>query len=105
MRLPVHASRLAEQDLAEHARYLAERDPRLAARIFAGFERIVALISENPGMGVRRRFRRAGELRVLPVPGFREWLVFYREEPDRLFIVRILHAKRDIAALLSAPEQ
>lgn len=99
MTLAVQRSRQAERDVASHARYLAEHDPRLAARFLDAFERIAELLAENPGMGARRSFPRSGELRFVPLPRFREWLLFYREEPDRLLVVRIIHAKQNVPTL------
>jgi plasmid stabilization system protein ParE len=38
-------------------------------------------------------------LRMFPVSGFQNWLMFYREAADHVLIVRIIHAKRDLPAL------
>jgi toxin ParE1/3/4 len=39
-------------------------------------------------------------LRVLPIRGFENYLVFYRSMADRIEIVRVLHGARDLDSLL-----
>lgn len=101
MTLRVEQAPAAEADLIEHYRYIAEHDPDAAERFFAEIRRLQGLVADNPRMGVRRDCGRAGLLRMLPVPSFRNWLVYYREEPERLLVVRIIHAKRDLPTLFA----
>lgn len=63
-------------------------------------------LGQNPKIGVRRDYGRpalAG-LRMIGVPGFRSYLIFYRVDADAVRIVRILHGARDIPNVLDPPE-
>ena len=62
-------------------------------------ERFFSLVAETPGIGVKRNCGRAGMLRMFPVSGFQNWLMFYREAADHVLIARIIHAKRDLPTL------
>lgn len=39
-------------------------------------------------------------IRSLPVPGFRNYLIFYRIQGDQLEIIRVLHGARDLELAL-----
>lgn len=45
-------------------------------------------------------FGRQAGLRRWPIPGFRNYLIFYRPMENGVEIVRVLHGARDIAAAL-----
>ena len=51
-----------------------------------------------PEVGVRRAFknRQLEDLRMWPVPGFNNFLIFYRVTPRSVQIVRILHGAQNI---------
>ena len=71
--------------------------PELADRIpdelFAGFREL----AKTPGLGHTRSDLLAEPLRFWRM---REYLIIYRSEKQPLEIVRVLHAKRDVRALL-----
>ena len=63
-------------------------------------------LAKNPRIGVRRDYgRRAlSGLRMIGVPGFRSYLIFYRVDADAIRIARILHGARDIPNVLDPPD-
>ena len=95
--------REARRDLVETALYLEERNPDAALRFLAAVEETLAAIAGMPGLGVARPFRhpRLSGLRMLPVHGFVNHLVFYRETDAGIELVRVLHGARDIEAVFA----
>ena len=89
----------AEDDLLVIWHYYAEQvnDPDLADRmigeIFSGFH----TIAKTPGIGHLRRDLSDEPLRFWTV---RQYLIIYRSEKSPLEIARILHAARDVQAIL-----
>jgi toxin ParE1/3/4 len=55
-------------------------------------------------MGVRREYRRPDlqGMRMWPVLGFRNYLIFYQATEDQLEIIRVLHSARNIATIFDA---
>lgn len=66
---------------------------RIRDELFAGFGELV----KTPGMGHYRSDLVAEPLRFWRV---RDYLIIYRSEKRPLEIVRVLHGKRDVQALL-----
>ncbi|MCI0461249.1 MAG: type II toxin-antitoxin system RelE/ParE family toxin [Gemmataceae bacterium] len=64
------------------------------------------MLATMPEMGAVRSFgeNQLADLRMLPVRGFEKHLVFYRSCGSGIEIVRVLHAARDLAALLDDGE-
>lgn len=98
---PVALRPLAEHDIDEAVDYLFNENPRAALRLLDAIREACDAISRNPGIGSLRFSD------VLPAKGLRFWavkdfpyLVFYFERHDRIDVVRVLHAKRDIPTLL-----
>ena len=87
-------------DLQAAARYI-RRDNAAAARAFLeaaynAFE----FLARNPGVGRKRADLGFPEVRSWRVDGFRRYLIFYRELPDRIQIWRVLHGARDLLRAL-----
>src|SRR4051812_21586302 len=96
---------LAKQDLIGHYQRIARDKIEPANRLLAiakeSFERIAAM----PGIG--RAWESANpalaDIRVYPLPsGYRSYLVFYRRTRKGVEIIRVLHAARNIAAVLNS---
>lgn len=85
--------------IARH--YAEESGETLARRFVEGFRAAVDHIHANPAAGSPRFREMTGlfDLRVWPVRGF-PYLVFYRDTPEGVLILRILHCARDIPATL-----
>lgn len=102
MRLPVDIEPAARQDLAELFLYIGTDNLDAAFRFYDAADAAFVRLSEMPGIGtlIEHKSRRLKGLRRWPVPGFPNYLIFYRTTPDEVHIIRILHGARDIAALL-----
>ncbi len=94
----------AEQDLDEIAASLAQRSARRALRFLdaaqAAFDRLAAF----PDLGAYYETTnpQLHGLRVWPIPGFLNYLIFYRVAGNTVQIVRVLHGARDLdTAILS----
>ena len=94
--------RQARRDLVETAAYLGERSPDTALRFLAAVEETLAAVADAPAIGAKRTY---GD-RVSPgsaccaFEGSRKYLLFYRETPEGIELVRVLHGARDIGAAL-----
>ena len=99
---PVVPRQRAVNDIEEAVdRYLVDADVEVAVGFVDELERAFRQLGEHPGSGSPRW---AGELRI---PGLRSWplnrypyVVFYRENEDRLDVWRVLHVRRDMAGQL-----
>ena len=78
-----YASELENVDLAD----------RIRDELFAAFDRL----AQSPGIGHFRRDLATEPLRFWQV---RKYLVVYRDENCPIEIVRVLHVRRDVQALL-----
>ena len=60
-----------------------------------------------PGMGVSREYGnpRLKGMRMWPVPGFKNYLIFYRATETELEVLRVLHGARDIESLFQPEEE
>lgn len=85
-------------DLKEHVEYLASRDLDTALRFVDAVELAYPRISENPDTGFLFGFEsdRLKDVRVIIVPEFPNHLVFFRKQADKVRVLRVLHASRDI---------
>jgi toxin ParE1/3/4 len=93
---------LAEEDLSEQADYIARDHVDVALRFLEAAEAAFSQLADLPDIGRRRQFRHpalAG-VRSWPVPGFEKHLIFYRLNPGRVEVLRVLHSARDLDSLL-----
>ena len=105
MNLTIQVS--AQEDIVSQFEWYAEQGLADIARRFrvATFDAIDALIA-MPGAGTPRPSgnpRLAG-LRSWPIKGFDELNVYYLVGAAALTVVRVLHDKRDIGAILSGQD-
>jgi toxin ParE1/3/4 len=93
---------LAQADIDAILAYLrAEGGPRLAGKFAQLLEDALRTLATHPAIGSRRYAD------LLGIPGLRSWpikqsayLIFYVDDAGQLDIWRVLHARRDISALL-----
>ena len=85
-------SQQAEQDLEDIWCYVAQNDEVAADLLMAKLLDKLPMLAKFANMGQSRGDLMDG-LRSFPV---KPYIVFYRQEGDRLEIVRILHQSRDI---------
>jgi toxin ParE1/3/4 len=87
----------AKRDVDEIWDYYCEiASPQTAERLLASIFAAAARIAAHPLQG-RSRADIRPDLRSVRVPPY---LIFYRTAADRQQIVRVLHEKRDLAAVL-----
>ena len=99
----VSRSPLARRDLVEHYVHIGLDSVAAADRFIEAVESTFATLAEFPNMGrawSSRRPRLRG-LRVSPVVGFHNVLIFYRPVPKGIEMVRVLHGARDLKRTLS----
>jgi toxin ParE1/3/4 len=93
--------RKAEEDAREIALYIAEDNPEAADAFRVALERIREMLADLPEIGSIRSFnnKELAGLRMLRIPKFEKYLIFYRPVPEGTEIIRVLHAARDIPSL------
>ena len=91
----------ARRDLVELADYISGNNIDAAMRFLNAAEDTIAFLAANPHIG--QRFQPANELasplRMCPINGFRNHLVFFRPADHGVEIVRVLHGARDFESL------
>jgi len=94
MRRRIEASRAALADLDGIYDYIARDNPRAAANLLRELDSVIQLLADQPKLGRAYRYRR---LRLLP---HGHYLVFYRERPGAIEIVRVIDGRRYIPDIL-----
>ena len=97
----------AQDDILKQFEWYAGRGlPEIARRYRLAVRQAIANLSANPARGSPKRVSdpRLAELRTWPVAGFDDFRVYYLFDTHSLAVVRILHGKRDIGALLAETE-
>ncbi len=88
----------ARRDLIEHYAYLYDNaSEAIAERFLSRVEDTLALLLQQPKIGspLELRHHDLKGLRKWRVKDFDNHLVFYRQQSDALFVVRVLHAAND----------
>lgn len=101
MSLLVIVTPKARQEILEIADYIAEQSLEAAMRFFDNVEASFERISQMPELGTLCQVQHPETvgIRVWPVTGFPNHLIFYRPESGQLRILRILHGAQDWEAL------
>jgi toxin ParE1/3/4 len=97
----------AEEDILRQFEWYAERGlPDIARRFRTATNEAVDALVAMPAAGAPRRIDnpRLTGLRSWPVKGFDEFRVYYLTQPELLTVIRILHSKRDIGAILEGQD-
>ena len=94
------------EDLLEIGAYIAQDNVDAAHRFLVQANNTFDQLSSHPGLGTKCYFRhnRAANLRVWPIRGFENYLIFYDARDDAVVIYRVLHGARDIKSILDAAE-
>jgi toxin ParE1/3/4 len=90
----------AEQDIIDQAFHIHRDNPAAARRFLAAIDRTLAMLLDLPAIGARRHRGRIEGLRMWQVRGFEKHLIFYRPIKDGIEVIRLLHASRDLVAVL-----
>lgn len=90
-----------EQDLPFIYAFIAEDDLAAAEGVLDAVERTLDQLAQQPDCGALypTRNRKLQGLRMLPVIGFHDYLVFYRVESESLRILYITHGARHLLRL------
>jgi toxin ParE1/3/4 len=97
MRLRIEISGDAEQDLIQHSRYIEKDDPEAAMKFLLAAQRTFEKLADYKFLGSRYDAKREDlkGLREWAVEGFPRHLIFFEIYPDRLSVVRVVHASQD----------
>ena len=88
-------------DLEEPGGFIAKDNPAAAAEVVGQLRHSFELLARMPQLGRKvRKIKTTEELRMWLSPAFRNYLIFYRELPEGVEIVRVLHGARDIQRIL-----
>jgi toxin ParE1/3/4 len=74
----------------------------IGSPVFVRGEKMARRLVEFPELGARYEIDHPEltDLRVFPIPRFKNYLMFYRIREDEIDVVRIIHGARDIPAIL-----
>ena len=100
---PSQFSPQAWNDMREIVAYIASDNPDAAARFVPALEETYEQLVALPGMGSIRNFGRKDlkGVRMLPVTGFEQYLLFYAAAGTSLKVIRILHAAHDFPTIFA----
>jgi len=93
----------ADADIVRQFDWYAEQGlPDVAKRFRSAVESSIELTLSRPKAGAPKHVRNPvlRDLRSWPVKGFDEFRIYYLLGRDKFTVVRILHGKRDIGAIL-----
>ena len=92
----------AKQDIIEQALFIARDNPSAAERFINESRKAFTALAEMPFIGGRRDYKipELKGLRMWPVPNFEKHLIFYFPRDEHIEVIRVLHASRDIEAIL-----
>jgi toxin ParE1/3/4 len=95
-----HPAVVAE-DLPRIYAFIARDDPAAAERVLEGVERTFEMLTRQPECGVPYRTRNPNlpRVRMLPVAGFDNDLVFYHVEAEVVRVLYVLHGARHLRRL------
>lgn len=87
-----------DTDLERYWQHLAAHNVDAADRFLDAVEKGFRAIQLTPAIGRLRRWKdkRLAGIRSWRVPGYRNWLVFYRETPASIDVIRVLHGMMDL---------
>ena len=87
MRHAIHPE--ADAEFAQAVRYYADIDPQLGARFYDEIVRVITVVCQQPD-----RFRRFSPPARRALARKFPYSVVFLDEPDRVWIVAVMHAKR-----------
>ena len=100
MRVERHPA-VIERDLPEIYAHIARDNPDAAERVLDAVGTTFAQITAQPECGVLypTRNARMKAVRMLPVSGFTDYLIFYRVEDDAVRVLHVVHGARHMPRL------
>lgn len=94
-------SAVVEQDLPDIYAFIARVDPAAAEHVLDAVEKTFDQLARHPdcGLSYPTRNPKLQALRMFPVIGFHDYLVFYRTEYDCVRILYVTHGARHLLRL------
>lgn len=91
----------ALQDLDHQAEFIQQDSPEAAIRFLEAASEAFELLADMPELGGVCEFSspKTAGIRVWAIKGFEKHLIFYRPIHQGVEIIRLLHGRRDIAAV------
>ena len=86
-------------DVAASREWIAEDNPDASERFVSAVRAGCEVLLQHPQLGRPRSFTVPG-IRSLLVPGFHNYLIFYRVKGDAVQIVTVVDGRRDLPAAL-----
>ena len=98
----VHLRRAAEDDIDDHFLFIAQESVAAALRFHDAARSALNRLGEVPEIGPPRQTSSSAlaGLRMWPIPGFANYLIFYFASAHGIDVVRVLHASRDLGRAL-----
>jgi plasmid stabilization system protein ParE len=107
MKVSLHRADEFNADFDQQYRwYLAEAGEEIAERFLRAATNTLLLLSEQPDLGRRRKFRHPllhGLCSMQVEKPFQKILIFYRHNATELSAERLMHGARDLPRRLSEP--
>ena len=87
----------AESDLVNIWLYIARDNAEAADRVYQAAEDTFKALAAMPRMGTLYQSRRArlNGVRFFPISNFQRYVIYYRELPQGMEIIRVLHGHMD----------
>ncbi len=98
----VYKHPLVIRDLIDLATYIAFDNIDVSDKFLVAAEETFKQLAQTPKMGKLREFSSPilADVRQQTIKGFKNYLVFYRTRDADVEILRVLHGRRDIEAIL-----
>ena len=87
----------AENDLVNIWLYIARDKPDAADRVYQAAEDTFKTLATTPRIGTSYQSKRAQlkGVRFFPITKFQSYIIYYREQPEGIEIIRVLHGHMD----------
>jgi toxin ParE1/3/4 len=84
---------------------MAEESPKAALRLLDAFDQTISALALMPHCGSQYQplDPKFDQVRIWPIKGFRNFLIFFQLADDEVTILRVLHGARDYDTNLLAP--
>ena len=96
----------AENDLVNIWLYIARDNSEAADRVYQAAESTFEALAATPRMGTLYQAKRAQlkDVRFFPISKFQSYVIYYREHPRGIEIIRVLHAHMNKQRRLDSKE-
>ena len=93
----------AVRDIEECFVYIAEENLDIGVYFLAAVEESIERLADLPQLGTKRDFqnKRFENIRMWQVKKYEKYLIFYEISENRIEIIRVLHASRDLDDVFS----